>query len=120
MQMTDRQREIKELLDKGRTAPEIAKELEISRNAVYQQIQRMRRNGVLPATYTPTGAPAREITTAPGQDTLTKLLSSEVDMVGKSVETASAAASLALVQELRRTRDELDAIAQRLSMIIPR
>lgn len=42
------------------SAAEIAKELGISRNAVYQQIQRMRRAGYLDEEFTPSGQPARE------------------------------------------------------------
>lgn len=113
-QLTERQREIKDRLDEGMQARDIAAELGITRNAVYQQIQRMRNNGDLARNYTPTGQPVRE--QRPGMEALAKLVG---DMDGDSDESRNAGA-LALVQELRRTRDDLDAIAQRISTIIPR
>lgn len=58
--LTERQSEIKERLERGMSAREVADDLQISRNAVYQQIQRMRRHGELPRDYTPTGQPIRE------------------------------------------------------------
>jgi len=58
--MTERQRQIKERLDRGMSVREIAEDMGVTRNAVYQQIQRMRRAGDLPAYYTQTGQPARE------------------------------------------------------------
>lgn len=58
--LTPRQQEILERLEKDKTPREIGEELGISRNAVYQQIQRMRRAGALPEDYTPSGAPPRE------------------------------------------------------------
>lgn len=113
-QLTERQREIKDRLDEGMQARDIAAELGITRNAVYQQIQRMRNNGDLARNYTPTGQPVRE--QRPGMEALAKLVG---DIDGDSDESRNAGA-LALVQELRRTRDDLDAIAQRISTIIPR
>jgi ribonuclease E len=44
--LTDRQKEIKSLLDQGKTAEETGKKLKITTNAVYQQIRRMRKLGV--------------------------------------------------------------------------
>ncbi len=111
--LTERQREIKVRLDQGRGAREIANELGITRNAVYQQIQRMRKYGVLEHDYTPTGQAPREIDTEqPGAALLQRIIGSESDSAG--------AGTLALYNELRRTRDELDAITRRLSSIIPR
>lgn len=112
-QLTERQREIKTRLDAGMQAREIAQDLGITRNAVYQQIQRMRNNGVLSHDYTPTGQPTRE--QRPGMEALAKLIGD-----GVSDDETQVAGTLALVQELRRTRDDLDAIAQRISSIIPR
>jgi transposase len=114
-QMTARQRAIKQRLDQGMGAREIAEELGITRNAVYQQIQRLRRHGVLEPHYTPTGLPIRE-TATPGEDALKRLLAESED---EASETAAAGA-MALVAELKRTRDELDAISRRLSAILPR
>jgi transposase-like protein len=58
--LTERQRQIKTRLENGMGAREVADELGISRNAVYQQIQRMRHHGDLPSGYTPSGQPTRE------------------------------------------------------------
>lgn len=109
--LTDRQREIKERLDAGMGAREIAQQLGISRNAVYQQIQRMRRNGVLEAEFTPTGVPPRAID--PGMGLLRSLLESS------SADEVEAAGTLALVEELKRTRDDLQHIVSRLRRLVP-
>lgn len=111
--LTPRQREIKTLLDRGMGAREIANELGVSRNAVYQQIQRLRKNGILDSNYTPTGLPPREA--QPGAELLARLV-----MDGSDGDATHVAGALALVEELRRTRDELDLIARRLSSIVPR
>jgi transposase len=58
--LTERQEQIKIHLENGMGARDVAEELGISRNAVYQQIQRMRRHGALPSNYTPSGQPTRE------------------------------------------------------------
>jgi transposase len=47
-------------LEQHMSAKEIARELEISRNAVYQQIQAMRKKGALSRAYTPSGQAPRE------------------------------------------------------------
>lgn len=112
--LTDRQKEIKTRLDEGLGAREIAEELGITRNAVYQQIQRLRKHGVLPSTYTPSGLPAREL--HPGADLLARLVSAN----GNGTPDAEVVGALALVEELRRVRDELDIITRRISMILPR
>jgi transposase len=110
--LTERQQEIKTRLDRGMGAREIANDLGITRNAVYQQIQRMRNYGVLDPSFTPTGLPTRE---RAGAHVLTRLLEG-VD----EDTTASASGALALVQELRRIRDDLDVISRRISEIVPR
>jgi transposase len=46
-QLTERQREIVDRLEKGIGAREIGQQLGVSRNAVYQQIGKLRRMGVL-------------------------------------------------------------------------
>lgn len=114
--LTPRQREIKQRLDKGMQARAIAEDLGITRNAVYQQIQRGRRDGWLPADYTPTGLPMRERT--PGYDTLARLLADNNSDADDGAEEHTAGA-LALVQELRRTRDEVGSIYRRLAAILP-
>lgn len=111
--LTERQREIKDRLDDGMQAREIAADLGITRNAVYQQIQRMRNNGVLSHNYTPTGQPVRE--QRPGMEALAKLIGD-----GDPSDQTQVAGTLALVQELRRTRDDLDTIARRISSVVPR
>lgn len=93
MQLTARQREIKELLDQGMGAREIAKKLGITRNAVYQQIQALRRLGAIAPDFTPTGQPLRELGAPKQRIDLTLVPQSD------------------LLAELRRRRDELDMIS---------
>lgn len=57
--LSKRQREILERLEQDMPVRRIATDLGVSRNAVYLQIDRLRRDGVLPATYTPSGQPPR-------------------------------------------------------------
>lgn len=47
--LTPRQKQLQELLDKGKTPREIAKALKITENAVYQQLRRMRGSQDAPA-----------------------------------------------------------------------
>lgn len=58
MALTDRQKEIKGLLEQGKKADEIAKKLKITPNAVYQQIRRMRNAGT---NVKGTGTQARNV-----------------------------------------------------------
>jgi hypothetical protein len=58
MELTERQKEIKGLLQDGKTAKEIASDLNISDNAVYQAIRRMRSGGA--NVSTPTGRAGRK------------------------------------------------------------
>lgn len=53
--LTKRQQEIKDLLAADKGAVEVATELGISRNAVYQQIAAMRKKGALDPNWTPSG-----------------------------------------------------------------
>lgn len=110
-EITERQQEVLDRLGQRKTAPQIARELGISRNAVYQHIQRLRDNGVLDSTYTPTGAPMRE--KRPGADVLRRVLLQDGD------RETERAAKQALTSEMRRTRDELADIWRRLDSIIP-
>lgn len=57
--LTKRQQEIKDMLEQDMSAQEIAADLGITRNAVYQQIAALRRKGSLAANFTPSGAPTR-------------------------------------------------------------
>jgi transposase-like protein len=58
-QLTKRQREVLERLELGYGAKQISRDIGISRNAVYQTIERLRRHGALPETFTPSGQPSR-------------------------------------------------------------
>lgn len=49
-QLTERQQQIKTLLEQGKKAEAIGQELGISANAVYQQVRRMRKAGAKPKT----------------------------------------------------------------------
>lgn len=93
--LTPRQREVKALLDQGLSARQIAEKLGITRNAVYQQIQRLRHYGALAKDFTASGLPTREQQPEAGQ-----------------------AGVVALAQELHYVRDELDRISRRLSAIL--
>jgi DNA-binding transcriptional ArsR family regulator len=57
--LTKRQREVLERLEQGFGAKQIARDLGVTRNAVYQHIDRLRRQGALAETYTPSGQPPR-------------------------------------------------------------
>jgi transposase len=96
-------------------AREIAEELGITRNAVYQQIQRLRKHGELDPGFTPTGQPPRE--QVPGADVLQRLV--RLDPSITDSEVAATAGSLALINEMRYTRDQLSAIVARLSSLLP-
>lgn len=63
--LTKRQHEILERLEQGMPVKRIATDLGVSRNAVYLQIERLRGQGTLPATYTPSGQPPRSLPPAP-------------------------------------------------------
>ncbi len=57
--LTKRQREVLERLEQGYAAKQIAHDIGITRAAVYQHIERLRRQGALAETYTPSGRPPR-------------------------------------------------------------
>jgi len=63
-ELTDRQAEILALLNAGEKATKIADQLGITRNAVYQQIQAIKRKGALDHAFTPSG----ELRVPAGQD----------------------------------------------------
>ena len=60
-ELTKRQQEVLDRLEQGRAVKEIAADIGVSRNAVYQQIERLRRQGALAETYTPSGQPPRRL-----------------------------------------------------------
>jgi DNA-binding CsgD family transcriptional regulator len=58
-ELTKRQQEVLERLERGENVKQIATDIGVSRNAVYQHIERLRRQGALAETYTPSGQPPR-------------------------------------------------------------
>jgi len=58
-ELTKRQAEVLERLELGMSAKKIATDIGVSRNAVYQTIERLRRAGAVADTYTPSGQPPR-------------------------------------------------------------
>lgn len=81
--LTKRQVEVLERLELGYGAKQIATDLGITRNAVYQTIERLRRQGAIAEYYTPSGQPPRRAVqpasvpgttlAAPRESALTKL-----------------------------------------------
>lgn len=59
--LTKRQQEVLDRLGQGMGAREIARDIGVSRNAVYQHIERLRRQGALAQGYTPSGQPPRRL-----------------------------------------------------------
>lgn len=81
-ELTKRQQEVLDRLDQGLGAKQIARDIGVSRNAVYQHIERLRRQGALAANYTPSGQPPRRLevgsvalapTAAPRESALSRL-----------------------------------------------
>ena len=60
-ELTKRQQEVLERLEQGAPVKQIATDIGVSRNAVYQQIERLARQGALAETYTPSGQPPRRL-----------------------------------------------------------
>jgi transposase-like protein len=58
--LTKRQSEVLERLEYGYPVKKIAKDLGVSRAAVYQTIERLRSQGALPEEYTPSGQPSSQ------------------------------------------------------------
>lgn len=61
--LTKRQREVLERLELGFPVKKIATDTGVTPAAVYQTIDRLRRQGALPETFTPSGQPPRGIGT---------------------------------------------------------
>jgi len=59
--LTKRQQEVLDWLEQGMGAKQIAHDIGVSRNAVYQHIERLRRQGALAQSYTPSGQPPRRV-----------------------------------------------------------
>jgi transposase-like protein len=65
---TKRQQEVLERLESGAPVKKIANDLGVTRNAVYQTIDRLRLQGAVPTDFTPSGQTQRgriELATAP-------------------------------------------------------
>lgn len=60
-ELTKRQQEVLDRLEQGHGVKEIATDIGISRTAVYQHIERLRRQGAVAETYTPSGQPPRRL-----------------------------------------------------------
>jgi DNA-binding CsgD family transcriptional regulator len=65
-ELTKRQQEVLERLQQGQGVKQIATDIGVSRTAVYQHIERLRRQGALAETYTPSGQPPRRAELAGG------------------------------------------------------
>lgn len=64
--LTKRQSEVLERLEYGFPVKKIARDMGVSRAAVYQTIERLRRQGALPEEYTPSGQPSSQATLPAG------------------------------------------------------
>ncbi len=58
--LTKRQTEVLDRLEQGMPVKKIAKDMGVTRAAVYQTIERLRRAGAVADTYTPSGQPASD------------------------------------------------------------
>jgi transposase-like protein len=138
--LTKRQREVLERLEQGYGAKQIAHDLGVTRNAVYQHIERLRRQGALAETYTPSGQPPRGAAVvgnvtlgpaalAPRESVLARLreLAPEGSEYANAIETAIATGdAVGLAYELGRldargesglTVDLVESALRRLSVL---
>ena len=63
--LTKRQTEVLERLEQGFPVKAIAQDMGVTRNAVYQHIDRLRQQGALPETFTASGQPPRRTEALP-------------------------------------------------------
>ena len=138
--LTKRQREVLERLEQGFGAKQIARDLGVTRNAVYQHIDRLRRQGALAETYTPSGQPPRgaavvgnvalgPAAVAPRESVLARLreLTPEASDYASTIESAIATGdAVGLAYELGRldargdsglTVDLVESALRRLSVL---
>jgi DNA-binding CsgD family transcriptional regulator len=135
-QLTDRQKEIKDLIEKGKKADEIGKTLGITTNAVYQQIRRMRgrsggrsaakpkasasksgrKSGAKPAAAakpaaTPAPTPAPAAKTEPRPMTPLQAVRARRDEVSAGLREAEAAVTAAqrTLKQAEESRDKVKA-----------
>jgi transposase-like protein len=59
--LTKRQQEVLDRLERGMAVKEIARDIGVHRNAVYQHIERLRRQGAVAESYTASGQPPRRL-----------------------------------------------------------
>lgn len=82
--LTERQQEVLQRLEKSMGAQAIADELGITRNAVYQQIQAIRKKGYLDPGFTPSGQAPRAIDAPPqlraGESALEYLVTRQLEI----------------------------------------
>jgi DNA-binding CsgD family transcriptional regulator len=93
--LTPRAREVLERVQSGQTAASIAGDLSVSRNAIYQQIGKLRREGFLPSRVQEDGAGLSVEDTV---DDIRSQLDSQLVRLDARTE--------ALTQELERLRKE--------------
>jgi transposase-like protein len=100
--LTKRQREVLERLELGMPVKKIANDTGVTAAAVYQTIDRLRRQGALPQTFTPSGQPPR------------RLGSSEAPQTGAAAfGPAAIAPRHSRLAEMRRlAREDADEAAQ--------
>jgi transposase-like protein len=67
--LTKRQREVLERLELGMPVKKIARDTGVTAAAVYQTIERLRRQGALPQTFTPSGQPPRRLSSGEAPQT---------------------------------------------------
>lgn len=91
--MTERQMQIHMMLEEGMSAKDIATELAITRNAVYQQIQALKKKGILDAAYTPTGEVrvqrGRSVPQAVNADALLRVIESQQATIAQQADTCA-------------------------------
>lgn len=102
-ELTTRQAEIRDLLNEGLDARTIAERLDITRNAVYQQINALKKKGALPNDYTPSGE-----VRVPPQDGLVHL----PPMVPAGSSTSSSAHIQIISQLVDMNRVLIDTVAR--------
>ena len=115
--LTKRQQEVLDRLQEGVAVQQIAADIGVSRNAVYGHIERLRRQGALAESYTPSGQPPRRAeagapalpppVAAPRESALARLRELPLDRddpeYGRAIEGAIASRdAVALAYELGR------------------
>ncbi len=106
MALSERQQEIKALIEQGNKVSAIATQLGITPNGVYQQLRRMRESGDAPATSTKkTGAKTK--TTAKANATSNTSTGTTANVTVTTTGQAKALRPLTPLQAIRARRDEI-------------